>query len=189
MTRLAPGGFAPDVDVRDSEGQAGRLSDYWKRRPIVLLLTRHSGCTFCRQQLLDARDRHADYERAGVDVVAVTMGTVEQARELRKSLGLNFPLLSDPELLVYQAYGAERGSWWQVAGPQVWLPGLMALPRRGLGKIVGDVRQLHAAFVISKDGLLLFAHYPTNSADQADTEGVLQTCAIGVPRPGSEGPR
>jgi peroxiredoxin len=49
--------------------------------------------------------RAADFQTAGAKLVAVSVDSVEQNRGVVESLGLTFPVLSDPELSAIDAFG------------------------------------------------------------------------------------
>lgn len=176
---LAPGSRAPDLEVQFSDGGGTRLSQLWSERPLLLALTRHLGCAFCRQQLGMLRDHHQQLESRGIQVVGVTMRDAEETERLRTELKLPFRCIADPQREVYQAYEAPRGSWAQVLGPQVWGAAVGALARGGMGVPKGDLRQLHASFLIDTEGRVVLAHYPRNSADQLSCEAVLETAPDG----------
>ena len=121
------------------------------------------------------RDDYPRFQEAGGEVLAVTMGTPEQAAEFRAKLDAPFPLLADAGREVYQAYGLKRGSVNQVMGPKTWLRLTKATLRAGLGKPVGDVWQMPGAFVIDRQGIIRYAHYPTDQSERPSNEDLLQT--------------
>lgn len=171
------GDAAPDVELLDQHDHTVRLSDLWTRRPLVLLLVRHLGCPFCRAHLADMRDNYARFEQAGGHAAAVAMATPAQAAAFATELKLPFPCLADPDRKTYHEFAAPRGSLWQIAGPGVWGAGLKAVLRGGMAKPVGDVRQLASTFVIDREGIVRFAHRPTDTADRPDDEAMLAVLA------------
>jgi peroxiredoxin len=181
-SKLAVGSMAPDVEVQPCDGPPGKLSDYWSQRPLALFLTRHLGCAFCREQLVTLRDHYDEFQRAGVDLAAVLMRDRAESCGLRDRLQLPFSCLADPQYKVYDAYAAERAGLLRVMGPQIWLPAMRAMLRGGMGKVAGDVRRLPASFLISSDGLLLFAHYARHPADHPRIDRLLQCCPIAAAR-------
>lgn len=112
-------------------------------------------------------------EQAGGQVVAITMGTPAQAARFREAMQLPFPCLSDAERRAYRAYGVPLASVAQIAGLEVWAPGLRALVRGGFGRPIGDVRQLQAAFLVDTSGTVRHAHRGRNSADVPDPQTLL----------------
>lgn len=54
------------------------------------------------------------------------------------------------------------------------MPGLKSVARAGIGKPVGDVRQLQAGFVIDTAGVLRLTHYPETSADNLPNDQAIE---------------
>lgn len=118
-----------------------------------------------------------DFDRfiqAGGGVVAVTMGDVEQAAAFRAKHHLQFSCLADPDRQVYEAFQVGKGGFMNIAGPKVWLPGLMSVARAGTSKPVGDIHQLQAGFVVASDGFLRLVHYPDYSSDNLSNAEVIE---------------
>src|SRR5690606_37789257 len=61
------------------------------------------GCTLEAQSFRDARDR---IEALGATVVGVSKDSIASHRKFAAKHGLNFPLLSDPDGRMIEAYGA-----------------------------------------------------------------------------------
>ena len=110
--------------------------------------------------MVDVRDAHAEFTDANINVVAVTMGSVKQAARFKDDLDLPFTCLADPDQTLYSAFKVPRGRINSFAGPAVWFSGLRSLLRSGLGKPIGDVRQMQAAFVIDTSGKLILRAIP-----------------------------
>lgn len=119
------------------------------------------------------RNGYRRFEEAGGRVAVVTMGTPEQVASFFRDLPVTIVCLADPQQQAYRAYGLRQGGWWQIAGPRVWLPSIRALVRGGVGRPVGDVRQLPGTFVIDRAGLVRFAHRPDNQADRPSHEQIV----------------
>lgn len=105
LTRLRPGDLAPDFTLRDAEGREHSLRDYRGRRVVVYFYPAAStpGCT---AQACDFRDALDDFAAAGIDVLAISPDPPEAIRRFRDAERLPFPLLSDPDHRVLEAYGA-----------------------------------------------------------------------------------
>lgn len=92
----------------------------------------------------------------GVLPVVVTFtDDVERLAAYREHLGIDFPILSDPDRTLYRTVGAGKGSL-----RRVWSPGTIALYarllRRGrrLRPPKDDTRQLGADLLVDADGRL-----------------------------------
>jgi len=105
VPRLEPGDAAPGISLPDADGQTVSLGDYSGRRVIVYFYPAAStpGCT---TQACDFQDNVAALNRSGVDVLGVSPDVPQALARFRDEQGLRFPLLSDPDHAVLQAYGA-----------------------------------------------------------------------------------
>jgi thioredoxin-dependent peroxiredoxin len=103
--RLAPGDPAPDFTLPDADGQPVSLSSYRGQRVIVYFYpaAMTPGCT---TEACDFRDSLADLNHAGLAVLGVSPDPPAKLARFRDRDGLNFPLLSDPDHAVLEAYGA-----------------------------------------------------------------------------------
>ncbi|WP_405490306.1 thioredoxin-dependent thiol peroxidase [Nocardia sp. NBC_00511] len=103
--RLSPGDTAPAFTLPDADGKNVSLSDYRGRRVIVYFYPAAStpGCT---KQACDFRDSLAELEGAGIEVIGISPDKPAKLAKFRDAEKLTFPLLSDPDKEVLQAYGA-----------------------------------------------------------------------------------
>jgi peroxiredoxin Q/BCP len=103
--RLSPGDTAPPFTLPDADGTKVSLKDYRGRRVVVYFypaaLT--PGCT---KQACDFRDNLREFDRAGFAVVGISPDKPEKLAKFRDVEKLTFPLLSDPDKKVLEAYGA-----------------------------------------------------------------------------------
>jgi thioredoxin-dependent peroxiredoxin len=103
--RLAPGDQAPDFTLADADGHPVSLSSYRGQRVIVYFYpaAMTPGCT---TQACDFRDNLAGLNDAGIAVLGISPDQPAKLAKFRDKEGLTFPLLSDPDRAVLQAYGA-----------------------------------------------------------------------------------
>jgi peroxiredoxin Q/BCP len=137
VTTLEAGQAAPDFTLLDQDEHPVSLSDFRGRRVIVYFYpaAQTPGCT---TQACDFRDSLSSLQGAGYTVLGVSRDTPEKLRDFRESDGLTFPLLSDPDHVVHEAYGA----WGE---------------KQNYGKTVTGV--LRSTFVIDEDGRIVHAQY------------------------------
>lgn len=135
--RLSAGDPAPAFTLTDQDGTSVSLSDFAGRR-VILYFYPAAMTPGCTTQACDFRDNLASLSGAGYVVLGVSKDSVEKLKAFQEEDGLTFPLLSDPELTVHQAYGAygEKNSY---------------------GRIVTGV--LRSTFVIDETGTLALARY------------------------------
>ncbi len=153
-------------DAMDQDGTS--LYEHSTSGPVLVVLLRHLGCTFCREALADLARQRQEVEAAGVRPVLVHLGTESQARPLFESHGLgDLARISDPQARLYRSLGLSRGSFSQLLGPRSWTRGFRAaiLRRHGVGRLAGDGFQMPGAFVV-RDGRVERAFIHQNSSDR-----------------------
>jgi thioredoxin-dependent peroxiredoxin len=135
--RLAIGDTAPDFTLPDADGNEVRLADLRGRRVIVYFYPAAStpGCT---KQACDFRDTLASFTREGYAVLGISPDKPAKLTRFREAEGLTFPLLSDPDRTVLEAYGAYG-------------------EKKMYGKTVTGV--IRSTFVLDPDGKIELAQY------------------------------
>jgi peroxiredoxin Q/BCP len=105
MPTLEPGAPAPDFTLPDADGSDVSLSDFRGKRTIVYFYpaAMTPGCT---TQACDFRDNLASLQAAGFAVVGISPDPPAKLAKFRDKEHLTFPLLSDPDRKVLEAYGA-----------------------------------------------------------------------------------
>jgi peroxiredoxin Q/BCP len=103
--RLSPGDQAPDFTLPDADGKPVALADYRGRKVIVYFYPA-AGTPGCTKQACDFRDNLASLGGAGLDVLGISPDAPAKLAKFRDAQELTFPLLSDPERTVLDAYGA-----------------------------------------------------------------------------------
>jgi hypothetical protein len=140
---------------------------------VLLLFIRHAGCTFCREALAELAAARKQLEAKGLKLAVAHMSAVDTASALLARYGLDgIDHFSDPDCRLFRAFNLARGSFWQVLGPAVWVRGLPALVRHGIGKMDGDGFQLGGAFLV-RDGKVVAAQRLATSAERADLAALV----------------
>jgi peroxiredoxin Q/BCP len=105
VPKLAVGDPAPDFALPTADGSTVRLSDLRGQHVVVYFYPRANtpGCT---TQACDFRDSLASLQGAGYTVLGISPDTPADLAGFAESQSLTFPLLSDPEHAVLEAYGA-----------------------------------------------------------------------------------
>lgn len=135
--RLKPGDKAPEFTLPDADGKQVSLADFRGGRVVVYFYpaAMTPGCT---TQACDFRDSLASLSAAGVSVVGISPDPTEKLVQFREKDSLTFPLLSDTDKTVLQAYGAYG-------------------EKNNYGKTVLGV--IRSTFVVGPDGLIEDAKY------------------------------
>jgi thioredoxin-dependent peroxiredoxin len=103
--RLSPSDAAPDFTLDDADGKPHSLADFRGSRLVVYFYpaAMTPGCT---KQACDFRDNLALLSDAGVAVVGISPDSPAKLAKFRDKESLTFPLLSDPDHGILEAYGA-----------------------------------------------------------------------------------
>jgi len=105
MPRLETGQPAPAFTLDDQNGKAVSLNDFAGRNLIIFFYpaAMTPGCT---KEACDFRDSLARLQQAGYDVVGISPDKPEKLARFVEKESLTYPLLSDPDRAVLEAYGA-----------------------------------------------------------------------------------
>ena len=140
-----------------------------EKSPVLLVLLRHEGCTFCRNAMSDIARLRRQIEGAGTRIVLGHMGTAEDFAAFAERYGLaDIAAVADPQRTLYKGLGLQRGRMMQLIGLRVlwaWVRSSVAghLP----GRIKGDPLQLPGAFLLHH-GQVIKRHSYRDAADRPD---------------------
>lgn len=160
-TSLAPGAAAPDVLLETLDGASVALAQFWLRQPVLLFFVRNLGCVFCRDQLARLRDRYADIQALGAEVVAITPSDSVSARRLAQELRLPFPTLADLRRQSYRLYGLFETTLVEIVRPEVVVRTMQQLARGNIPKTSpfnSSFTQVGGLFVVDTLGVVRFSH-------------------------------
>ena len=103
--RLDTGDAAPYFSRLDHEGAEVTLDDYAGHRLVIFFYPKAftPGCT---AESCDFRDRHEPFYTAGYEILGVSPDPVDRLAAFRAEHGLPYPLLSDEDHTMAEAYGA-----------------------------------------------------------------------------------
>lgn len=139
------GDTAPEITLKDGEGNDWMLSDH-KGKTVVLLFYPGDNTPVCTAQLCSVRDHWSEYQATGAEVVGISTDTVDSHKGFAEKNSLPLRLLSDADGKVSATYGMKS-----------WLPGRSA---RGVvvidaaGKIAYHKVQAVSLFKPSDDDVL-----------------------------------
>ena len=102
---LQKGDKAPYFEGPDQDGNIIRLRDFAGRRLVLYFYPKDStpGCT---AEACDLRDNYQRFLDLGYAVVGVSKDSTASHQKFIAKYGLPFPLISDPETAILQAYEA-----------------------------------------------------------------------------------
>jgi peroxiredoxin Q/BCP len=95
---------APDFELTSDAGESVRLSEL-RGKPVVLYFYPKDDTPGCTAQACGIRDVYGDFERAGAVVLGVSPDAPKKTAAFDDKYTLGFPLLSDEDHAVSEAYG------------------------------------------------------------------------------------
>jgi thioredoxin-dependent peroxiredoxin len=101
---LTIGDAAPDFSAPDQSGTMRTLDDF-RGRTLVLYFYPKDMTAGCTVEACDFRDNMARIAAHGAAVVGVSIDSVARHRRFIEKEGLTFPLLSDEDHAIADAYG------------------------------------------------------------------------------------
>lgn len=146
---LQVGQAAPDFTLFDTAKQPVTLSSY-TGQPVVILFFPLAFTSVCTAELCSVRDNIALFNKVNAQVVGISVDSLFTLAKFREEQQLNFPLLSDFNKEVSNAYGA-------------------IYEKFGFGMLGVSKR---AAFVVDKSGNIAYAEVLENAGEQPSFEGI-----------------
>lgn len=101
---LSIGKKAPQFSLRDQDGTVHALQDYLGKKVLLYFYPKDDtpGCT---TEACNFRDNHKELMNMGLVILGVSKDTVKSHKKFAEKYTLPFPLLSDEDTKVAQAYG------------------------------------------------------------------------------------
>ena len=103
--RLEQGDTAPDFTLQDENGSSVPLTSFQGQK-VVLYFYPAAMTPGCTTEACDFRDNINSLASAGYQVLGISKDPLPALQKFRDEQNLNFPLLSDEDLSVHNAYGA-----------------------------------------------------------------------------------
>lgn len=105
MATLEPGDPGPPFTLPDQQGNTVRLEDLRGRKVLVYFYP-EADTPGCTTQSCDLRDHRQDLAGIGAEIVGISPDQPEDQLAFDRKYDLGFPLLSDPDHSVAEAWGA-----------------------------------------------------------------------------------
>jgi peroxiredoxin Q/BCP len=103
------GDEVPDFELPDQHGTPRRLSTLLAGGPVALFFYPAAMTVGCTREACHFRDVGAEYGAAGVQRVGISMDGVDKQKRFADKHAFDYPLLSDPDGAVSEAFGVRRG--------------------------------------------------------------------------------
>jgi len=159
MDGLKVGDLAPEI-VGDSVNMGVfRLSALRGKERAFLVFSRYFGCSLCQLDFKDLLERAEQIQEHG-KIVYITQSGEEISRNYLRGKVVPFPVILDPKepYPLYKAYGI--GDFAPEDRPRI-IERATEARKQGFqhGVYEGNERQSPADFIISKEGIIEYAHY------------------------------
>lgn len=152
IMQLSKGQTAPDFSLFNSEKAKVSLSDY-KGKNLVILFFPLAFTGVCTTELCSVRDNMNIYTGLNADVVGISVDSLFTLGKFKEENGLNFPLLSDFNKDISQAYGAFYDEF--------------VLDMKGVSR--------RAAFVVDGQGVVQYAEVLESAGDLPNFDAIKET--------------
>jgi peroxiredoxin len=151
---LAIGDTAPDFTLSDAVGNQVALGDLLAKGPVVVTFYRGEWCPYCNLQLRALQQALPEIQAAGATLVAISPQAPDHGLTMTEKHDLAFPVLSDLDQSVSEAYEVRFDVTGELEDLQVNVfqndPAVQnADGRRSL--------PVPSTFVIDRDGVVRFA--------------------------------
>ncbi|MFC1538493.1 thioredoxin-dependent thiol peroxidase [Candidatus Latescibacterota bacterium] len=105
MPKLNPGDTAPKFELKDQNGSTVTLSDFAGQKLLIYFYPKADtpGCT---KQACSVRDARPELEKLDIAALGISPDAPDKQKKFDGKYGLGFPLLSDTDHAVAEAYGA-----------------------------------------------------------------------------------
>jgi thioredoxin-dependent peroxiredoxin len=105
-TKLQVGDIAPELKLKDQDGNLVFLRDFFDKKWVVLYFYPMDDTPGCTKEACNFRDNLGRLSELGVQVIGVSVDNNQSHKRFANKFKLNFPLLADPTKKVTKAYGA-----------------------------------------------------------------------------------
>lgn len=153
--KIEAGQKAPDFSLYDSAKNKITLSDL-KGKQVLLLFFPQAFTSVCTKELCNVRDNIAQYNQVNAQVLGISVDSIFTLAKFKEEQQLNFPLLSDFNKEVSQAYGTLYETW--------------IFDMKGVSK--------RSAFVIDEKGIVQYAEVLENASDLPSFEAIETALAV-----------
>src|ERR1700690_270395 len=106
---MRKGDVVPDFELPDQTGTPRKLSDLLANGPVVLFFYPAAMTAGCTKESCHFRDLSAEFAAAGAQIVGISKDTVDKQQQFATKHSFGYPLLSDPDRTVAEAFGVKRG--------------------------------------------------------------------------------
>jgi peroxiredoxin Q/BCP len=103
--KLKAGDPAPDFEGPTSDGSKLGLKNFLGKKNVVLYFYPKDDTSGCTKEACSFRDNLQPIRNMGAEIIGVSLDSIESHRKFASKYGLSFPLISDNEKRIANAYG------------------------------------------------------------------------------------
>jgi len=163
--RLEPGSQVPYFKTHDVSGRLVDIAEYKDKR-VLLTFYRFVTCPICNFRVSQFMRLYPEI-KDDVVVIAVFESSKEYIDEYIGPKGIPFPVIADPDGVLYKHYGVEV-SWFKamlsMLKPLTMMKAMFNNKFR-MGPITGRANRVPADFLIDKGGVLHKCYYGSDISD------------------------
>jgi len=169
-TSLNVGDAVPDVTLRTEEDKQVSLRRLVSKKPAVLIFYRGGWCPFCNRHLQSLAGIEGDLNKAGAQLLAISMDKPERIKGTPDREKLHYRLLSDSDAAAAKAFGIA----FKVDGATV-----EKYKDYGIDLEAASGRDHHilphpAVFVADTSGMIRFAHVDPDYKARLESTKILE---------------
>lgn len=146
---LNVGQSAPNFTLTDSSGEGRTLQELRGEGKLLLLFFPLAFSSVCTDEMCSTRDNMKFYEELNVRVAGISVDSFFTLKVFKEQNNINFPLLSDFNKEVSEAYGALYDTFFDM---------------KGVSK--------RSAFLIDENGTVAYAEVLENAGDLPDFKAI-----------------
>lgn len=169
--RINTGTEAPDFTATVYGREALTLSTL-RGQKVWLAFFRYAGCPLCNLRVHQMIQRYDDWQRRGLQIVAVFQAPVAEVEANVGKQNAPFSIVCDPTEALYRLYGLEASLAGYLSPKN--MPAIAEALREGFmpGAMHGTKTRLPADFLIDAGGSVVDAFYATTIGDHIPFERV-----------------
>ena len=107
---MKKGDIVPDFELPDQTGTPRKLSDFLANGPVVLFFYPAAMTYGCTKESCHFRNLKAEFEAAGATRIGISADPVDKQLQFAEKHDFDYPLLSDVDRTVAEAFGVKRRS-------------------------------------------------------------------------------
>jgi len=151
---LKAGETAPPVSLRDGTGKVVPLSQFYRKKPLVVVFFRGGWCPICTRHTQELSKAYSKLKEQGVELIGISPDSTENSKKNVDDNLIPFPILSDSKVAATQAFGLA----FKVDDTTV-----KRYKELGLDLELASGQQHHAlpvpaVFIVNTDGKIVYAH-------------------------------